>query len=163
MPIDDQTRRRNRRRDQDARSDGTPMAYVTDEDATVAVPGDDLSPFARVYPTDDYQHFPAPAGTVALAAQQTFKTSKGWLKRVDVLNTDVATRYLMIFDSAEAVANGAAPLWTPVPIPAGGIGSIAFDDQELIAVNNGITVALSTAAATLTLAGALGLFSGSYL
>lgn len=162
MPIDDEARRRNRRREQD-RDEGVPMRYVADDARQLEVPGDDLSPFTRVYPTDDYQQFPARAATVAAAAQQTFKTSAGWLKRVDVLNADVATRYLMVFDSAEAVANGAAPAWTPVPIPAGGIGSLAFDDQELLGTNTGITVALSTSATTLTLAGAVGLFSGNYL
>ncbi len=163
MPIDDEAVRRNRRRDQDARSKGVPMRYVTDDDRQIEVSGDELSQFARVYPTDDYERFPARAGTVDLAAQQTFKASAGRLKRVDALNTDVATRYLMIFDSDEAVANGDAPAWTPLPIPAGGFGSMAFDDQELLATNDGIVVALSTTAATLTLTGDVGIFSGNFL
>lgn len=163
MAIDNEARRRNRRRDQDSRGEGDPMRYVTDDDRQIEVSGDELSPFFRVYPTDDYQRFPAPAATVALAAQQTFKASAGQLKRVDMLNTDVATRYLMIFDSGAAVANGDAPVWAPLPVPASGFGSISFDDQELLVTNNGIVVAISTTAATLTLAGSVGVFSGNYL
>lgn len=139
------------------------MQYVADDDQQIEVPGDELSPFARAYPTDDYQRFPAPAATVAAAAQQTFKAAAGHLKRVDALNTDVATRYLMIFDAAAAVANGDVPVWAPLPIPAGGFGSLSFGDQDLVVTNTGIVVALSTTAATLTLVGNVGIFSGLYL
>jgi len=163
MPIDDEARRRNRRRNQDRRDDGAPVKYVDDEGRDIELSGDELSAFSRVYPTDDYTRFPAPAATVAAAAQQTFKAAAGKLKRVDVLSTAVATRYLMIFDAAGAVANGVAPVWAPLPIPAGGFGSLSFGDQDLVAMNEGIVVALSTTAATLTLAGAVGIFSGLYL
>lgn len=83
-----------------------------------------------------------------------------------LLNAGVsADRVLMVFDSDIPVVNGAAPVWrTPMPNPGAGIGGCwdVFDAFVLPLFTKGITVAISTTFATLTLDSANALFQVLY-
>jgi hypothetical protein len=75
-----------------------------------------------------------------------------------------ADTYLMIFDSAVAVANGAVPAWRAL-LPNAGVngGEVAETfDLATFATSAGLVVAMSTTAVTLTLAGASALFEVLY-
>ena len=110
--------------------------------------------------TNVYSVTPATVGSAAGAL--VIKASAGRLRRVLIVNNDVATRYAMVFDAAAVGDIATGTMRTPgMPIPAGGFGFFDFSEADL-ACPTGIAVALSTTQTTYTAVAVTGQFSAQY-
>lgn len=92
--------------------------------------------------------------------QRVVKTGASLLFGVSVTNANAAARFLHIFDTDKAVANGAVPN-VSVSIPATGDKQVAWTWPRRM--DRGIVVAASTAQNSLTLAAAEHLFDVQFL
>lgn len=89
------------------------------------------------------------------------KAGSGLLFTVQANNSNGSTRYLQLFDSLDAPANGEVPLQT-TPIATTATGSLDFGTLGL-PFNEGMWIALSSTEATLTLAAANdGIFTATF-
>ena len=99
--------------------------------------------------------------STALEASRVVKASSGTLRDVYVYQASGSLLYLQLFNAAALPANGTVPSFTPIPVPTGSMAFIDFGTDGII-LSTGIVAALSTTAATLTVAGAVGFFSGRF-
>jgi hypothetical protein len=98
-----------------------------------------------------------PTGTNAFAKSVVADTGLGRLLNVSCYNANAGDMYLQIFDAASLPADGTVPL-AQVRIPTTGTGSLDFGESGL-PYSDGLVAALSSTAASLTLAAATdGLF-----
>lgn len=96
----------------------------------------------------------------ALAASAVVSTKRGVLFAVRYTNTNVAIRYLQVFDAAAVPADAAVPLIS-VPVAAGAYFDLTFGVHgRPFAV--GCVVCHSSTAAAKTIGGADGLFDASF-
>lgn len=97
--------------------------------------------------------------SAALEGSHVVAAIPGSLRDVYAKNASGGKLYLMVFDAAALPANGTKPGLSPLPVPADSFGWFDFADDALVCAA-GIVVAFSTTDSTLTVAGALGFFSG---
>jgi hypothetical protein len=97
----------------------------------------------------------------ALAASRVIKAAAGKAFRVSMLNTNVAARFLQLFDANALPADATVPL---ISIPVG-IGAFVQVDFGIYgrAFANGFVVCNSTTAATKTIGAADSLFDASFV
>ncbi len=88
------------------------------------------------------------------------KASSGLLYKVQAYNNTADTVYLQVFDSASLPDNGAIPALAPQPIAANSFAAFEFATWGR-PFTNGIVVAVSSTAATLTRTGG-GIFDAVY-
>lgn len=100
------------------------------------------------------------AGTVASAVIKTTQSRLHW---ISPYNNNAATRYLMVFDATAVPVNGTAPLFMfPIAANSAPQKELAFPPDGLLC-RNGLVVAISTTAVTLTIGAATDLiFTAGY-
>lgn len=104
--------------------------------------------------------------SAALESQASVKTSSGiaWELRMLLTSGVAADRWLMAFDAAAAVVNGATPIWrTLLPNPGSQRAEVWDGFQRPLGFSTGLVVAISTTEVTLTLAGNEALFEILYV
>jgi hypothetical protein len=98
---------------------------------------------------------PLNATTPAFATSLIVKKTQGKLYGASVYNQNVAARFVLLFDAVSLPANGTAALATYGIGVAGSTGNLGLYFGSVgRAFEQGIVIALSTTAGTLTLAGA---------
>lgn len=88
----------------------------------------------------------------ALVASRIICTIPCKLLAVIVLNTNVAVRYLQVFESATLPADGDVPALPAIPVAAGGATMFQFGDHGVDL--DCLTICNSSTAATKTIGGA---------
>jgi len=114
----------------------------------------------------EYAHLsgvlPLNKSTPALASSLVVKASAGKLYGVSVLNTNVAARFILLFDLNRAPVNGDVPV--AVFTAAAGPSNLGLYFGSVgRAFEQGIAIANSTTAATLTLGAADSFFDAQYV
>ena len=96
------------------------------------------------------------SSSAALEDSAVVKAAGGTLYRLNIINTEAAVRYIMLFDATSLPANATAPLYR---FTVASSGSLDIDLSSLrlgnegstgLSFSTGIVVANSTTAATLT-------------
>lgn len=101
-----------------------------------------------------------PAAAQALAASGVISTEKGVLYRISMLNTNVGTRYLQLFDADAAPADTAVPLMS-IPVAAGAWVNVDLGMYGKAFVN-GMSWCTSSTAGTKTIGAAEALVEASF-
>lgn len=101
------------------------------------------------------------ANTVALAASLIAKANKGQLIAVAFTNTNVAARYLQVFDSATLPADATVPLFS-IQVAAGASYVLEFPGFA-VNMQAGIAVCNSSTAGAKTIGGADSLITVLFL
>jgi len=100
--------------------------------------------------------------SAAEEAQHTIATvaTRIYAARMLIAPGTAADTWLMFFDTAAAVANGASPIWRALmPNPGAGAGEVSETfDTATLKTTTGLVVAVSTTRVTLTLPGNIALF-----
>lgn len=97
----------------------------------------------------------------ALAASRIIKAAAGKLFKLRMTNTNVAARFLQVFDSAGLPADATVPLIS-IPVGIGAYVDIDFGTYGR-SFANGIVVCNSTTIATKTIGAADSLFDASFV
>lgn len=109
-----------------------------------------------------YVYSVTPATVGDASGRLVIKASPGRVRRVLVVNNDVATRYAQVHNTTAVGTIATGTMLTPgMPIPAGGFGYFDFSEADL-ACSSGIAVALSTTQTTYTAVAVTGQFSAQY-
>lgn len=109
-----------------------------------------------------YAYSVTPATVGDATGRLVIKASPGRLRRVLIVNNDVATRYAQVHNTTAVGTIATGTMITPgLPIPAGGFGFFDFSEADL-ACSTGIAVALSTTQTTYTAVAVTGQFSAQY-
>lgn len=104
---------------------------------------------------------PVPIPSVGFVASQVLKTSRGRILYLNAYNNNAAVRYLMLFDATALPANGTTPLLMQAMTATASIPKELAFPPEGMTFTNGLVIAVSSTAASLTLAGAdLGFTAG---
>jgi hypothetical protein len=96
-----------------------------------------------------YRSSAAEASAVVSAAEAS-------VVEVIATNTDVATRYLQIFDTASVPADAQVPEIC-IAVPTG--STVSWEPRKEVYFPTGVCVCFSSTAATKTVAGAVGVFT----
>lgn len=93
---------------------------------------------------------PAPCHTKggALAASLVAAPNPGQLRSLFVYNNSAGTRYIQLHNATALPANGATPLYPPIPLAPGDY----YDSDTPRDFTTGIVIAVSSTPATLTVA-----------